>query len=328
MIFDLERFVAAEKSSWEELERYLQAAKDDPFRTSDVKAAARFFSLYQRAAADLARLGELSSEPNTKIYLESLVGRAYAELHRGTARKQGYSLWRFLSRTFPRTFRARLAAFWLALAITVAGVLFGSCAISFDPDAKPVLMPFAQLLETPRQRVTREETAKRDVVGPLRGSFAAQLMTHNIQVSFFTLAAGATWGVGSIIILFYNGVTLGAVAGDYIHGGYLRFLLGWLLPHGVVEIPAVLIAGQAGLVLAAALIGYGDASPRQVRLRGIAPDSLTLAGGLALMLLWAGFVEAFFSQYHEPVLPYSLKIGFGIAELLLLTGWLTLAGRE
>jgi hypothetical protein len=46
------------------------------------------------------------------------------------------------------------------------------------------------------------------------------------------------------------------------------------------------------------------------------------------MLVWAGLVEAFFSQYHAPVLPYELKIGFGILELLLLALFLALAGRS
>lgn len=328
MILDLERFTAAEKPFWEELEAHLSAAKDNPFRKPDVEAVTRFFYLYQRAAADLARVGELSSEPETRVYLESLVGRAYAEIHSGSMGQRRYSPWTFLFKTFPRAFRARLATFWLALAITIAGVLFGSCAISLDPEAKPVLMPFAQLLETPRQRVAREESAKRDYIGPLRGSFAAQLMTHNIRVSFLVLAAGATWGIGSIAILFYNGVTLGAVAADYVSSGYLKFLLGWLMPHGVIEIPAVLIAGQAGLLLAGALIGYGDVRPRAARLRGITHDLLALSGGIAVMLLWAGVVEAFLSQYHAPVLPYSLKIGFGAAEFVLLLCWLSLAGRK
>ena len=76
-----------------------------------------------------------------------------------------------------------------------------------------------------------------------------------------------TWGIGTIIVLFYNGVILGAVAVDYIRAGQTKFLLGWLLPHGVIEIPAILIAGQAGLLLAAALIGRGNRDPLRKRLR-------------------------------------------------------------
>jgi hypothetical protein len=57
-------------------------------------------------------------------------------------------------------------------------------------------------------------------------------------------------------------------------------------------------------------------------------DVFTLAGGFAVMLVWAGIIEAFFSQYHEPVLPYPLKIAFGLAELTLLTLYLSRAGRK
>ena len=76
-------------------------------------------------------------------------------------------------------------------------------------------------------------------------------------VQVLVLAMGMTWGIGTILLIFYNGVILGAVAIDYILAGQTKFLMGWLMPHGVIEIPAVLIAGQAGFVLARALIGWG-----------------------------------------------------------------------
>jgi hypothetical protein len=56
-------------------------------------------------------------------------------------------------------------------------------------------------------------------------------------------------------------------------------------------------------------------------------DLTTLIGGVALMLVWAGIVEAFFSQHHEPVLPYSVKIAFGVVELCLLVLFLGRSGR-
>jgi uncharacterized membrane protein SpoIIM required for sporulation len=117
------------------------------------------------------------------------------------------------------------------------------------------------------------------------------------------------------------------VAVDYIHAGQTEFLLGWLLPHGVIEIPAVLVGAQAGLVLADALLGRGRRDPLAGRMRAAAPDIVTLALGAALMLVWAGTVEAFFSQYHEPVIPYAAKIGFGVAEGAALLWYFALCGR-
>ena len=52
-----------------------------------------------------------------------------------------------------------------------------------------------------------------------------------------------------------------------------------------------------------------------MRFRKISRDLVTLIFGIALMLIWAGIIEAFFSQYHEPVIPYAVKIGFGVMEI-------------
>jgi uncharacterized membrane protein SpoIIM required for sporulation len=129
-------------------------------------------------------------------------------------------------------------------------------------------------------------------------------------------------------MLFYNGVILGAVAVDYIRAGETKFLLGWLMPHGVVEIPSILIAGQAGLMLARAIIGYGSRLTLRARLRAISPDVVTLIFGVSLLLVWAGFIEAFLSQYHEPVIPYDVKIAFGCVEFVLLFLFLSRSGRQ
>lgn len=326
MILHLDRFVAVERALWLELDAELERFEHDPFRKLTTEEAARFYFLYQRAAHDLARLGELAGRPEIRAHLESLVRRAYAEAH-GRAQAARFSLKRFLFSDFPNAFRRRIGAFVLSSTITFCGVLFGAGAMLWDREAKPVLMPFSQLMETPGQRVHREETAKNDRIGAVKSTFAAELITHNIQVSFFTLALGTTWGIGSTVLLFYNGVTLGAVAADYVASGYWLFLLGWLLPHGVIEIPAILIAGQAGLLLGGALLGWGDATPRRERVRAVGNDLLALAGGLAAMLVWAGIVEAFLSQYHQPAVPYAAKIGFGITEFFLLSVWLGRSGK-
>jgi uncharacterized membrane protein SpoIIM required for sporulation len=181
---------------------------------------------------------------------------------------------------------------------------------------------------SPAERVAEEEHAKVDRMKGLKTSFSAELMTHNIQVTVLTMALGMTWGVGTLILLFYNGVILGAVATDYIVGGQGIFLAGWLLPHGSVEIPSILLGGQAGFILAGALIGWGGRLTRIERLRAVSHDLFAIIGGAGCMLVWAGIIESFVSQYHQPVLPYALKIAFGCCELVALTFFLAWVGRE
>jgi uncharacterized membrane protein SpoIIM required for sporulation len=204
---------------------------------------------------------------------------------------------------FPRAFRGHLGAFGLALGITLLGCLFGWFVIRQDPEAKAVLMPFAGLMQSPAERVAREESAQPDRLQGKKGRFSAELMTHNIQVTVLALAAGMTWGFGTLVLLFYNGVILGAVATDYILGGQ-------------------------GLFLAGALIGWGGRANRSERLRAVAHDLFAIVAGAAGLLVWAGLVEAFISQYHQPVLPYALKIGLGLCELTALVAFLGWAGRE
>jgi hypothetical protein len=96
----------------------------------------------------------------------------------------------------------------------------------------------------------------------------------------------------------------------------------------VIEIPAILIAGQAGLVLAYALVGWGRRVPLAARFREVSRDLTTLIFGVGLMLVWAGFIEAFLSQYHEPIIPYEAKIAFGLIELAVLCLFLARSGRK
>jgi uncharacterized membrane protein SpoIIM required for sporulation len=326
VIVDLQKFIAHGRPFWGELEKMLDRIEAEPNDRLSLERAQKFHQLYERTAADLAKVTTFSSEPETRRYLENLVARAYGEIHETREKRRKIFPLQWFFHTWPQTFRRHVRAFYLSLAITIAGCLFGGAAIAFDPGAKPVLMPFSHLLQDPAKRVAEEESATGNRLAGRKTGFSAELMTHNTQVSIFTLALGMTWGIGTIIMLFYNGVILGAISVDYIRAGETKFLLGWLMPHGVIEIPAILIAGQAGLLLAFALIGRGSRTPLRTRLREISPDLTTLIIGVGLMLVWAGFIEAFLSQYHEPVIPYSAKIAFGFIELVLLAFFLAKSG--
>jgi uncharacterized membrane protein SpoIIM required for sporulation len=309
----------------------LREIERDPDRRLPLHDVLVFHELYQRCSSDLAKISTFSGEPDLRRYLEGIVARAYGEIHSATQQHSrlhsGLQVWRWFTQTFPRTFRRHVAPFWLSVALTAAGCIFGAAALKFDPEAKRTIMPFQALNESPSERVHQEESAKSDRLAGHKSPFAAMLMTHNTQVTFFTMALGITWGIGTIIVLFYNGVILGAVAFDYIHAGQAPFLFGWLLPHGAIEIPAILVGGQAGLLLAGALIGWRSRETRRMRLRLVLPDLMTLVFGAAVMLVWAGIVEAFLSQYHAPVMPYGVKIGFGVVELAALSLFFVRAGR-
>jgi len=328
MIIDLQKFITEERPYWSELEAVLGRLEKKPEYRLDLRHLERFHYLYQRASADLAKISTFSAEPNTRLYLESLVGRAFGEIHETREKPHRLRPLHWFFTTFPQTFRKHIRAFWISLLAIMVGAAFGGFTIIMDSSTKQILLPFSHLQGDPSDRVKKEEGVDTDRLKGAKSSFSSFLMTHNTKVAIFTLALGMTWGIGTLIMLFYNGVILGAVAIDYTLAGETAFLLGWLLPHGAVEIPAILLAGQAGIVLAGALIGWGKPISLRNRLRKISNDLVTLICGVALMLVWAGIIEAFFSQYHEPVMPYHIKIAFGVFELIILALFLGSAGRK
>ena len=333
MIFDIKEFVSREKVFWEELEKNLKLLEETPKPNLTIEAITRFHYLYERVSTNLLEVRSFTHEKDLNTYLEDLVARSYMQIFEMKKKKNRFKPFSWFLTSFPVTFRRQVKCFWISTTIMMIGCLMGAGIIAFDPPSKKVIFPaqFSHLLDSPSDRVAREESITQsgdNNVTHHRAAFSAQLMTHNTKVSITTMALGLSWGFGTVILLFYNGVILGGVAMDYIFDGQLEFLLGWLLPHGSVEIPAILIAGQAGLVIAFQMLKRNSNERLGVRLKKIMPDVCFLICGVAVMLVWAGFIESFFSQYHEPVLPYWLKIFFGFIELIGLFLFLFLAGRK
>ncbi|MDR3553585.1 MAG: stage II sporulation protein M [Syntrophobacteraceae bacterium] len=329
MILDLEKFTLRRQKVWNELDEILKELEKDPAARMNLEKIKRFHNLYQRTAADLSSLQSFACAPELRQHLESLVARGVGEIQGSTRSVRllsGLGAWRLGS--IPAAFQRRLGAFRLAVAAMLLGVLFGGALLLLDSDTKRCVLPFGNLAGSPSKRVAKEEAGVNKSLERQKLVFSSQLMTNNIKVAILCLALGVTFGIGTLVLLFYNGVILGVVALDYLRAGQAAFLFGWLLPHGSIEIPAFLIAGQAGLVLGGAMLGMQSSSTLTERLRNVSSDIVTLVSGTALLLVWAGIVEAFFSQYHEPVIPYGLKIAFGIAELLALFVFLARTGQR
>lgn len=330
MILDLHRFLRRRRPLWDELDWRLRRLETDPFAEIGLDDIRRVIELYEEAVADLADLRETAAETELRAYVEALVARAYAEIHALRAAPARFRPGRWLAFTLPRALRRHGRHGAIAAGAMLVGALVGAAAIVADPAARRHLLPFEHLRTHPSERVAAEERAMaggRDRVAEEGQSFAVALLVNNARVSILALALGMTFGAGTVLLLFFNGVLVGAVCADFVLAGETAFLAGWLLPHGSIELPAIVLAGQAGLLLGHAMIGWGDRRPRTARLASVAPDLLTLIGGSAVMLAWAAVVEAFLSQYHEPQVPYALKIGFGMLELAGLGLYIGLAGR-
>jgi uncharacterized membrane protein SpoIIM required for sporulation len=328
VILDLQRFQMQARPRWSSLESLLAAVENRPDRRLNLVEAEQLQELYAQASADLNRVTHGALAPELRQYLERLVARAYAELHYAPPTRSEIwqpRRWLGIFTLFPETFRRQSRYFALAVLITALGCALGGLAVRYDPASIDVLLP-ADYLRDPGKRVHEEEQGKHQGQhsAQTEAAFSAELIRHNIEVAILAAALGVTFGIGTALLLFENGVLLGAVAVRYTQQGFGLFMSAWLLPHGVFEIPSILIAGQAGFYLARVLLRRREDRDVRESMR----EWLVLIAGMAMMLVWAGMMEAFFSQHHEPVLPYGLKVAVGGAELALLTIYLLLIGRR
>src|SRR5262249_30263763 len=141
--------------------------------------------------------------------------------------------------------------------------------------------------------------------------------------SFAAFAGGVLAGAGTVYMMVFNGLLLGVITVACQRAGLSLSLWSFVAPHGVLELPAIFIAGGAGLMLGTALLAPG-ALPRR--------DALTEAGALAVrlvlgvipLLIVAGTIEGFISPSDAPP---ATKFAIGVAGFVLLAGYVTLVRR-
>lgn len=321
---DVNRFIHEREGSWRELETLLDQVERRGAASLGVEGARRFGKLYRAASSDLIRARTAGAEASLVDYLNGLVARSYAYVYGGGAGR-GRAVLEFFVRGFPRLFREEWKAVALSASLFAAGSLVGAAGQTFDPSAEAVLIPEDHQVHTPTERVADEEAEGTAHRADKAAAFSTFLFTHNIKVSFLVFALGITAGLGTSIVLFANGLPLGALAVQYHQHGEGTFFWAWILPHGIPEITEIVIAGAAGLILARGILFPG----RRRRVDALRHDggrAVRLAlGGMPILVL-AGLIEGTISQIHEPVIPYALKlvfaaiVGAGVYAFLLFAG--------
>ncbi|MBX3268816.1 MAG: stage II sporulation protein M [Sandaracinaceae bacterium] len=323
--FDVNRFLSERRPAWDELEDLLARVEREGMRALGIDGARRFGKLYRAVSSDLIRARTELVDASVTDYLNDLVGRAYARIHAGGGQR-GRRLVGFFVEEFPRLFRLEWKLVALSAGLFFAGGTVGAVAVAFDADALGVVIPEQHQAWTPDERIARD-SERGDHGGHQAAQFSSFLFTHNIQVSFLVFAMGLTFGVGTVSLLFYNGVPIGALAMQYHQAGEDLFFWAWILPHGIPELTSIFVAGAAGLLLARGLLAPGRRRRRDA-LVAEAKRAARLVVGVMPVLVVAGLIEGTISQMHEPMMPYWLKLAFALLVGVGLFAWLLLAGRR
>jgi uncharacterized membrane protein SpoIIM required for sporulation len=266
----------------------------------------RLGELYRAAAGDLALARRAFPGDPRVERLAALVGSARHLVYDAPPRRR--SVRAFYSRTYWRRVAERPLFLLIAAVLTFApAVLAGEWALR-DPGAAVGLVPVAY------RGVSEPATTGNDLglTSEEKSAMSTEIFTNNIRVTLIVLAGGLTAGILTAFELLYNGVGLGVVAGlSWGAGNGTRFLE-LVVPHGVLELSCIVVAGAAGLSLGWSMIDPG----RRTRREAIAAEArrtIEIVLGTAPWLVLAGLVEGFVTPSgFDAAVVWTVGLGLGV----------------
>jgi uncharacterized membrane protein SpoIIM required for sporulation len=290
---DIETFSAAHAPIWQRLgeltkRRRLTGAEAD-----------ELVRLYQRTATHLSQLRSAAPDPDLVSQLSITLAAAQAKI--AGAHESSWSVVRrFAEATVPvALYRIR----WWSLGVTAACVLLGIAAgfwVVHQPDALAMLGTRAE-----RQAYVDDAFTQYYSEFP-HPSFSASVWTNNAFIAVLCVATGIT-GLFPAFVLFQNAVAVGAMGGLMWSHGAQGVFFQMILPHGLLELTAVFVAGAAGLHLFWTWLVPGP-RPRARALAQEGRATIAVAVALTLALAVSGVIEGFVTPSS---LPWWIKIAIG-----------------
>jgi uncharacterized membrane protein SpoIIM required for sporulation len=305
------------KNNWNQLDVLVRQVEANSVRSLNPAELRELGLLYRQAAADLSAARADRSSRALEQYLNRLVGRAHNYVYSGR-RISAASVWRFFAHGYPRLLRRMSGYITAATAIFLLAGLLGTLITIVRPD-------FATMMLGPQMMDDiQQHKMWTDSVLSAKPQASSAIMTNNISVCFATFAGGILAGLGTLFLLFNNGLEIAVVLTCCAQHHMALSLVSFMAAHGALEIPSIMIAGAAGL-----RIGAGILFPGLLRRR----DALALAGSEAVqllsgtipMLIVAGTLEAFLSPTHAP-----MALKFAVCAVLFtgLVVWLSEGGKS
>jgi uncharacterized membrane protein SpoIIM required for sporulation len=304
---NVDRFIRLREGDWRELDELLRLRPDRRRGRRgrlDAASVLRLGALYRGAAADLAlaRRGHPGDPLVTR--LDSLVARARQAVYAEEPRHG--SLRTFFARTYWVTVRERPGPLLLAIALLLGPAALAAIWALNDTGAAIGLVPG-------QFRGAVEPVSDTGMTAAQTAGFSGAVMTNNIQVTFLAFAAGILGGLGTAVVLAYNGATLGAVAGGAIANGNGGAFAQFVTAHGVIELSCIVVAAAAGMRMGYALVAPGPRT-RMLALADEARASIAIVLGTIPWVIVAGLLEGFVTRAGVGLVP-GTALGFGVGGL-------------
>lgn len=305
---------------WQKLEKLLTDVENGKPRDDATELPAAF----RQVCHDLSVAQHRMSSQRLVHRLNALAIRGYRVLERRSA--GGWEAFvRLLLVEFPQAVRAEWRLFWFCTALFYIPAVFIACITPFYPEWAMALLGPQGMMSI--ESMYGESSKPADFVRENFGSgFAAFCfyIWNNVDIDFKTFAGGVVGGVGSLFVLLFNAVYLGAVFGYVHYSGNPLTLYTWVVAHGAPELTGMVIAAMAGLRVGLSVLQPGRLDRRSALVLA-GRKALPLLAGAAVMTSLAAVLEGFWSPLD---LPAAIKFTAGGLCWVLVAAFLMFGGRE
>ena len=313
---NIDRYLSDHHLAWQRLAELTQVARRGPHSLPE-GALDEFIRRYEAACTNLAYARVHINDPALTARLSGLVSDARSVIYGATPRAKG-RIRNFFAVTFPGAVWHARRFVLIAVALTFIPTIILGVWLAHSNDALNVAMP-TEL----RQAYVGSEFENYYSTGPAT-TFAFKVFTNNVQVSIMAFAVGVAFCVLTVWVLALNGANLGLAAGVFYAAGQPGKFWGLILPHGILELSAIVVAGAAGMQLGWTLIAPGkrrrsDALVEQGR------RSIVIILGLILAFGVAGTIEGYVTGSS---LSTNVRVGIGITVGTVFWTWVVVFGRR
>ncbi len=304
--------VANRSGDWRKLEEHIGWLRSTPARQREPARVVEFARVYRDTCSDLALAISMQFPTGTVDYLQQLVADAHTELYR----TESFSVLAWLRDLFVGVPRRTLGDPCTWIAAAVFGVLFfGSIAAAFNrPDFAASVVGDAALANFEAMYADRPDS---DDFANSRAAMTGFYVFNNAGIGLRCFAGGILLGVGSLVVLAFNGLFLGTVFGHMLGSPQADNFSEFVIAHAPFELTAIVLSAAAGLRLGWSLIDT-DGWGRWESLRRTAPQTLAAAGLATILFILAAFIEGFVSPAEIGRGP---KIAVACICLALLAGY-------
>lgn len=305
------------KSLWERLTVLLDGAGSAGVGSLSHDELREMALLYRQVAGDLAALRQDRTAKNLQIQLNALLARGHSLIY--SQQRKGVGLiWHFFRWEYPALFRRTLSYTLVSAALLVVGALLGATLTVI----RPTFM--THLLGPQMMAAINSHKMWTLSINSMAPAASSGIMTNNLGVTFAAYAMGITAGIGTVYMIGWNGILLGVVGAACAQHQMSVQLWSFVFPHGSLELPSVVLAGGAGLRLAAGLL-FPGLYIRHYSLARAGAESGKMIAGVIPLLVIAGIFEGFYSPSTS--VPVAWKFATGAILFCGLLGWLFSSGK-